>query len=82
MNLDDFATAPEPDREQVAQRVSEARVELVLLLSDKGFSAERVADLVNKHFDELCVLAVALHQWSPSVLAQAMLARVSRDDAR
>lgn len=70
------------DSEAVAQRVSEARVELVLLLAQAGYKDQRVADLVNAHFDELVVLATALPEWSPSVLAQAMRCRVTRDDAK
>lgn len=70
------------DSEAVAQRVSEARVELVILLSDLGYSDQRVADLINAHFEELVLLATALPEWSPSVLAQAMRCRVTRDDAK
>lgn len=78
---DDDQESYEQRQRAVAQRVSEARVELVLMLSEAGYADQRVADLVNDHFNELVRLAVAMDEWSPRLLSQAMLHRVTRDDA-
>lgn len=67
--------------EVTARRVSEARIDLVMLLADAGYSDQRIADVVNAHFTELVILADAMTEWSPRVLAQAMCYRATRDDA-
>lgn len=67
--------------EVTAQRVSEARIDLVMLLADAGYSDQRIADVVNAHFNELVILADAMTEWSPRVLAHAMCYRATRDDA-
>ena len=70
------------DPEVVAQRVSEARIELVFMLTQRGYSDQRTADMINDHFDELATLGVSMEAWSPRVLAQAMCYRMTRDDAK
>lgn len=67
--------------EVTAQRVSEARIDFVMLLADAGYSNQRITDVVNAHFNELVILADAMTEWSPRVLAQAMCYRATRDDA-
>ena len=67
--------------EVTAQRVSEARIDFVMLLANAGYSNQRIADVVNAHFNELVILADAMtDEWSPRVLAQAMCYRATRDD--
>ena len=67
--------------EVTAQRVSEARIDFIMLLADAGYSSQRIADVANAHFNELVILADAMTEWSPRVLAQAMCYRATRDDA-
>lgn len=69
------------DPELVAKRASEVRIEMVMLLFEIGYSAQRVADLVNAHFEEMVVLTECMGDWSVRVLAQAMCYRMTRDDA-
>jgi hypothetical protein len=69
------------DPELVARRVSEARIDLVMLLFEAGYSPQRVADITNAHFEELVVLTECMGDWTPRVLAQAMCYRATRDDS-
>lgn len=64
------------DPEVVAQRASEARIDLVMLLDEAGADAQQTADYINKHFEELVVLTECMGDWPTWVIARAMLARI------
>jgi len=67
------------DPEAVAQRVSEARIDLVMLLDEAGADAQQTADSINAHFEELVVLTECMGDWPTWVIARAMLARILDD---
>jgi len=65
------------DPEVVAQRVSEARIHLVMVLSQAGYDAQDTADMINDHFNELVVLTECMGDWPVWVVARAMFERIT-----
>lgn len=64
------------DPKLVAERVSEVRVRLVVLLDEAGSDPQSTADLINQHFNEMVVLTECMGDWPPRVVARAMLQRL------
>jgi hypothetical protein len=65
------------DPEVVAQRASEARIHIVMLLSQAGYDAQDTADMVNDYFDEMVVLTECMGDWPVWVVARAMFERIT-----
>ena len=67
----------ESNLDHVAQRASEVRVHLVVLLFQHGLDAEQVAHQINAHFNEMVVLTECMGEWPAWVVARAMRERIT-----
>lgn len=65
------------DPEVVAQRASEARIRLVMIMSQADYDDQDTADMINNHFDELVVLTECMGDWPVWVVARAMFERIT-----
>lgn len=65
------------DPKHVAERVSEVRIHLVVLLDRHGLGPQQIADEINSHFNEMVVLTECMGDWPVWGIARAMRERIT-----